>query len=77
MVTMAMPLAQNVIRSFRLSAATTAISGAIQGTRYRAIMRGCPYTISFSNTSTSYQVASNHCRAHHQFVRAAFPMMAA
>ncbi len=58
MVAMAVPLTQNVVRSFRLSAATTAISGAIQSTRYQAIMRGCAYTISFSSTSTSYQVAT-------------------
>ncbi len=58
MVAMAVPLAQGVIRSFRLSAATTAIAGAIQSTRYQAIMRGCPYTITFSSSSTLYQVAT-------------------
>lgn len=54
--TMALPAARNSLRSYRLSAATSSIAGAIQATRYQAIMVGCPYTIAFTTSSDTYQV---------------------
>ena len=51
------PWVQSTLTSYHLSSAVVAATGAIQSTRYQAIMSGCPYTISFSATNTSYQVA--------------------
>jgi Tfp pilus assembly protein FimT len=51
-----LPWIQNTLTSYHLSSAVVATTGAIQSTRYQAIMNGCPYTISFSTTNTSYQV---------------------
>lgn len=53
---MALPLYQNTVMGFRLSAAAAAVAGAIQQTRYQAIMNGCYYTIAFTTASTTYQV---------------------
>lgn len=58
MTAVAIPMARNTIRSYRLSAATTAVSGAIQSTRYQAIMIGCPYTLTFTTSSLNYQLAT-------------------
>jgi len=57
---MAMPMARNMIRSYRLNAAASSISGAIQSTRYQAIMVGCPYTLAFSSSSITYQAATQN-----------------
>ena len=58
MMAISIPIAQNTYRGFHLTAASTAIAGAIQGARYQAIQNGCPSTITFSTTATKYQVAS-------------------
>lgn len=55
---MAAPVLRNAVRSYRLNAAASAVSGVIQGTRYQAIMVGCPYTIAFTTSSTNYQLAT-------------------
>jgi prepilin-type N-terminal cleavage/methylation domain-containing protein len=52
-----LPWVQSTLTSYHLSSAVVATSGAIQSTRYQAIMSGCPFTISFSATNTSYRVA--------------------
>lgn len=52
----AIPLTVNSVRSMRLSAAVSAASGAIQSTRYLAIMKGYPYQLTFIPSSVSYQV---------------------
>lgn len=57
---MAMPMARNTIRSYRLNAAASAVSGVIQSTRYQAIMVGCPYTLTFTTSSTTYQLATQN-----------------
>jgi len=46
------------LRTYHLKAAVAAVSGAIQSTRYNTIMQGCPYTLAFNQSLTSYQVAS-------------------
>lgn len=55
---MALPFARNAIRAYRLNAAASAVSGVIQSTRYQAIMVGCPYTLSFTSGSMTYQLAA-------------------
>jgi len=53
---MSLPLAQNMILTYRLSAAAASASSAIQQTRYRAIQVGCSYTIAFTSGTSTYQV---------------------
>jgi type IV fimbrial biogenesis protein FimT len=55
---MALPQARNVIRSYRLNAAASAIKSAVQSTRYQAIMVGCPYQLVFTSASTNYQLTT-------------------
>lgn len=56
MAAFAIPEVQNVVRNYRLDAAVSSVTGAIQSTRYQAIMRGYPYVIEFNPGSGSYQV---------------------
>ena len=61
---MAIPMTINAMRSYKLSAAVAAATGAIQSTRYAAIMHGYPgtgvpgygYEITFTPSTNSYQV---------------------
>ena len=55
---MAAPIFKNSFSSAHLSTATSAVSGAIQGTRYRAIVSGCNAQIVFSQSTTTYQVTA-------------------
>jgi len=51
----AVPMTNNAMRSYRLMAAVSASTGAIQSTRYTAIMHGYPYELTFTPPNT-YQV---------------------
>jgi prepilin-type N-terminal cleavage/methylation domain-containing protein len=61
---MALPMTINATKSYRLGAAVSAAAGAIQSTRYLAIMQGYPgttaapygYEIIFTPATNSYQV---------------------
>ena len=55
----AIPLINNAYQSFRLSAAVSSISGAIQTTRYQAISAGYPFQVIFSKANSTYQVQSD------------------
>jgi prepilin-type N-terminal cleavage/methylation domain-containing protein len=55
---MAMPVARNMIRTYRLNAASSSVAGVIQSTRYQAIMVGCPYTLAFTKASQNYQMGT-------------------
>jgi prepilin-type N-terminal cleavage/methylation domain-containing protein len=63
---MAIPMTINAMRSYKLNAAVAAATGAIQSTRYAAIMHGYPgtgvpgygYEITFTPSTNSYQVYS-------------------
>ena len=55
---MAAPNFKNTFSSAHLSSSTSAISGAIQSTRYKAIVSGCQYQIVFSQGTTTYQLTS-------------------
>lgn len=54
----ALPLISNVTGYLRLRAAVSAVTGAIQTTRYNAIYNGYPYQVSFSSANRNYQVAN-------------------
>jgi prepilin-type N-terminal cleavage/methylation domain-containing protein len=56
MATIAMPYLFGNRRAYHLTQAATAVTGAIQATRYNAIMTGCPYTLNFTQGTTTYQV---------------------
>jgi Tfp pilus assembly protein FimT len=58
LMAIAIPVAGNAFRGFHLTASTTAIAGAIQNARYQAIMVGCPFTLTFSTTAATYQLAT-------------------
>lgn len=52
----AIPIAISAMRTYRQSAAVSAVTGAIQSTRYAAVMHGYPYEITFTPSTYSYQV---------------------
>ena len=54
----AIPMTINATRSYRLMAAVSGATGAIQSTRYAAIMHGCTYYITFTPATSSYQVTN-------------------
>jgi Tfp pilus assembly protein FimT len=53
----ALPRLIPATRFYHLMAAVPAVTGAIQSTRYEAIMAGCPYQITLNQNTTSYQVS--------------------
>jgi Tfp pilus assembly protein FimT len=55
---MAVPSVLSTVRLYRLSAAVTAATTAIQSTRYLAIMRGYPYRLAFDPTTLTYQLSN-------------------
>jgi prepilin-type N-terminal cleavage/methylation domain-containing protein len=55
---MAIPMTINALRSYQLTAAVSSATGAIQSTRYQAIMHGYPYEITFTPATKSFQVFS-------------------
>jgi len=52
----AIPITINAMRSYRLTAAVSAATAAIQSNRYAAIMNGYPYQLVFTQATSSYQV---------------------
>lgn len=52
----AIPMILNAMKSYRLTAAVAAATGAIQSTRYQAIMRGYQYQIVITPATLSYRV---------------------
>ena len=53
------PFVQGTLAYYRLSSAVTSATGAIQSTRYQAIMRGYPYQLALDPTTNTYQVSSD------------------
>lgn len=54
----AIPMSLNAMKTYRLSAAVAATTGALHATRYQAIMHGYWYQITFTPATNSYQVYS-------------------
>jgi prepilin-type N-terminal cleavage/methylation domain-containing protein len=54
----AIPSFTNAMSSYRLSAATSAVAGAIESTRFQAIMYGCQTQLVFTAATMSYQAYS-------------------
>lgn len=59
MTAAAIPLAQSTLTTFRLRAAVSGISGAIQSTRYQAISNGYQYKLVFDKASRTYQLSND------------------
>ena len=55
---MAIPGFMNSMNSYRFSGAVAASTGAIQSTRFQAIMQGYPYRLVFTSSTLSYQVSN-------------------
>lgn len=55
---LAIPAVRSSVQYFRVRSAVSSVTGAVQSTRYRAIFDGCPYSLSFSKTANTFQVAS-------------------
>jgi prepilin-type N-terminal cleavage/methylation domain-containing protein len=53
---MAIPLTINTMRSYELSAAVSAVTGALQSTRYAAVMHGYSYQLTLTQGTNTYQV---------------------
>lgn len=53
------PLINNVYQTYRVNAAISAVTGAIQTTRYQAISNGYPFRVVFSKANSNYQVQSD------------------
>jgi len=58
LATITTPQLMSAMKSYRLASAVAAAKGAIQSTRYLAIMHGYPYQLTFNANSGTYQVAS-------------------
>lgn len=58
MCAMAIPTVQSAIASYQLTAAVDSARGAIQATRYQAIMHGYPYQVAFKPDGNTFQVLS-------------------
>ncbi|MGD0907259.1 MAG: prepilin-type N-terminal cleavage/methylation domain-containing protein [Candidatus Acidiferrales bacterium] len=55
---MAIPATQSALASYQLDAAVNSVTGAIQGTRYQAIMHGYLYQVDIDPTANTFQVSS-------------------
>ena len=75
MTAMAVPLVNNTVSYFRMRGAVSAVTGAIQSTRYQAIFQGCPYQIVFTKATNTYQV-QNQCPAGGAFANVCIPASA-
>jgi len=56
--TISVPMTKAAMKTYHLNTAVATLTGAIQSTRYQAIMRGYHYNISINPPSRSYQLAS-------------------
>lgn len=54
----AVPAFQTTLRNFALKSAVSALTGAIQSTRYQAIFHGCTYQLAFNAAAYSYTISS-------------------
>ena len=56
--TISVPMTKSALKTYHLNTAVATITGAIQTTRYQAIMRGYHHNLSLKTSSRSYQLAS-------------------
>jgi Tfp pilus assembly protein FimT len=56
--TISVPMTKTALKAYHLNTAVSAVTGAIQSTRYQAIMHGYHYNLSLVSGSQSYQVGT-------------------
>lgn len=56
MTAVATPILQSGMAAFKLRGTVSSITGAIQSTRYQAIVQGIPYQIVFDSAGKTYQI---------------------
>jgi len=56
MLAIALPTLWGNRRSYHLTEAATAVTGAIQAAHYHAMMTGCSYRLEFDSATTTYQL---------------------
>jgi type II secretory pathway pseudopilin PulG len=54
----AIPVTRSAIATYKLDAAADSASGAIQATRFQAIMHGYPYEVDFDSTANTIQISN-------------------
>lgn len=54
----AVPILQSAVNTYRLRAAVSSITAAVQSARYQAIFQGYPFRVAFSSANNNYQVSS-------------------
>lgn len=54
----AIPITRSAIANYQLDAAVDSVTGAIQSTRYQAIMHGYLYQVDFNSVNNQFQVSS-------------------
>lgn len=59
MLAAATPVIQSTIAYFQLRSAVSAVTGAVQTTRYQAISNGYKFRVAFDPTTRTYQVSSD------------------
>jgi len=52
----AIPIFTNAMSNYRIAAAVSATTGALQSTRFQAIMHGCEYQLVLTPSTMSYQI---------------------
>ena len=58
LTSIAVPVVNQAMSSYRMRSSVSAVSGAINATRYKAIYQGYPYAVTFSKASGTYQLSS-------------------
>ena len=58
LASLAVPAVLSSVRYFQLRSAVSAVTGAIQSTRYQAIFHGCTYSVAFSQVNYNYTISS-------------------
>ena len=56
--TMSVPMTKTALKTYHLNTAVSAVTGAIQSTRYQAIMHGYHYNLRLDQALQSYQIGS-------------------
>ena len=54
----AIPMTLNALKAYKLSAAVASTTGAVQSTRFQAIMKGYPFQLALNKDAMTYQVYS-------------------
>lgn len=54
-----LPMVNGALKAYTVNSAVSSVTGAIQTTRYRALQNGYPFEITFTQSTSNYQVLSD------------------